>query len=444
MLTDLKVDILLALSDNQGYSNSQLAERLNKKPSNISGPLGELEDDGLILKGEERKNKEDKRRSDYPYYLDKSKSIEIFQLVMENSLGIDKKLQDVLSNSDFINYTINNSDLLTFLNLFKDYSHNPQLIKIISKTLFANEALTNGYKKIVNKISKYPEDPSWFFGTRNAREFIEILQNFEPIDALCFYKKVINKSYSDLYGKIAARNGSNDDDLLRTFLEYDISLNPFTSFPVNDPIKLLFMKPFERIYEDVYFVDKSDYDIMVKRAYFIYSNFAKILVSGIASIKKQEESFRDFFTFAEPEEDRVIKKCLFLRILVSDLFCKREYLNSLIKEMIFYWNIASLRLDWLYYELININQISPAIKKYRYLSEWKDPLTDNPLIDINKNTFHPEISPGSLMLTALWCGETDPFMTLRYCNCFRDLGLEEKQIEIEEIASSVDESLNYQ
>lgn len=445
MLTDLKVDLLLALSDDKGYSNSQLANKLNKKPSNISGPLGELEEGGLIFRGEERKNKEDKRNSDYPYYFNKSKSIEIFQSVMKNSLKEDEKLHDILSNSDFIAYIINSSDLITFLNLFKDYSHDPKLIKNISKALFANEALHNEYGKIINKIRNYPKELSVFSKTYNARDYVDVLQNFDPLEALNFYKKAINNTYPDLYGKIAVRISTKDRKLLKEFLEYDVLLSPFTSFPVNDPIKLLFRRPFERIYDDVYFTDKSDYDILVKRAYFIYSHFAEILLSGITSIRKDEEYLRDFLTIGVgPEEEQILKKCYFLRVQISDLFCKKEYLNCLIKELIFYWSIASLRLDWLYYELININQISHEIKKYPCLYKWGDPLTDNPIIDINKNLFHPEITTGSMMLTALWGGKTDPFTTLRYCYCFKELGLEEKQIKIEEIVSNIESSLNYQ
>ena len=40
-----------------------------------------------------------------------------------------------------------------------------------------------------------------------------------------------------------------------------------------------------------------------------------------------------------------LKKDHFIRYLRKDLFNKNKYLNSLIKELIFYWNIASLRLD---------------------------------------------------------------------------------------------------
>jgi hypothetical protein len=46
-----------------------------------------------------------------------------------------------------------------------------------------------------------------------------------------------------------------------------------------------------------------------------------------------------------------------------------------------------------------------------------------------------------MMITALWSGETDPFTTLRYCQCFGELGLEEKQIKIEEMISKVEGSL---
>jgi len=442
-LTQLQVDILLALSDNKGYSNSQLAEMLKKEKSNLSKPLGELEDEGLIFK-ESRKNTEDKRHSDFPYYLDKSRSIEIFRLVMEKSLKTDKKLQDILSNSNFINYVIINSNLIKFLNSFEGLSNDPQTISSISKMIFKNEIIIEEYKKQMDEVITYPEDLS-ILKTLTDRRFVEILQNFDPYESLIFYKKVINKTYSDLYGKIAAKSGAKDSDLLRKFLEYDISLSPFTSFPINDPILLLFMRPFERIYDDVYLIEKSDQDMMVQRAYFIYSNFAEILLSGILSIREEEEGFEAIYTGGvdTKEEYEQVKKIHFIRFLRKDLFFKKEYLNSLIKELIFYWNIASLRLDWLYYKLSEIAQISPGTKKRYYIYVDSDGIQAINL-DTHTKAFHPEITREAMMITALWSGETDPFTTLRYCSCFSDFGLEEKQIKIEEIISNVEESLNYQ
>jgi hypothetical protein len=141
----------------------------------------------------------------------------------------------------------------------------------------------------MDEVITYSEDPS-VPKTLAARRFVEILQNFAPYESLIFYKKVINKTYSDLYGKIAAKSGAKDSDLLRKFLEYDISLNPFTSYPINDPIMLLFMRPFERIYDDIYLIEKSDQDMMVQRAYsftpilpkYSYLVFEAIYTGGFA------------------------------------------------------------------------------------------------------------------------------------------------------------------
>jgi hypothetical protein len=114
----------------------------------------------------------------------------------------------------------------------------------------------------------------------------------------------------------------------------------------------------------------------------------------------------------------------------------------MIKELIFYWNIASLRLDWLYYELVNFGQISPGTKKRYHIVLDSDGIQAINL-DTNKGTFRPESMREAMMVTALWSGEADPFTALRYCHCFRELGLEEKQINIDEVVSKVEESLDF-
>lgn len=442
--TQLQVDILLKLSDNMGYSNSQLAKVLGKRESNISKPLGELEDEGLIFK-ERRISREDKRRSDFPYYLNKSKVIKIFELVMARSVKAETNLQNTLSNSNFINYIVNNLNLVSFFKLFEDLSSNPQ-IKIISMAIFANKAVNEECKRFLEKLSTSSDDSSRVLTMLTAQRLVETLQNFDPLEALNFYKNSINKTFSGLYGKIATENGDKNADLLRTFLEYDISLSPFSSFPVNrDPILLLFMRPFERIYDDVYLIEESDSDMMIQRAYFIYSNFSKILISGIISMRKEVEEFETIIGRGIDNDEgyEQFKKDHFIRFLRKDLFYKREHLNPLIKELIFYWNIASLRLDWVYYKLNAISKISPGTKKKCHIISDADGIQAIDL-DTYKKAFHQEATREAMMITALWSGKAGPFKTLRYCNCFRGLDLEEKQIKTEDILSEVEESLNFQ
>lgn len=442
MLTDLKVDILLMLSDNQGYSNLQLADKLKKEASNISKPLGELENGGLIAK-KFRENKGDKRRSDRPYYLNEAKSIVILESILDRSIKTNAKLQDVLSNNNFIKFIITNSNLTSFLNACERYSISPKIRKIISDTVLANEVVIEECRIFIEKVISCPNDSGRFSTMIKARRLVEILQSFDTIDALYFYKNTINKSYSVLFGKIAAEEKMNYAELLKAFLEYDIELSPFTSYPVNeDPILLLFMRPFERIYDDIYLLEKSDRDIMVKRAYFIYSNFDKILLSGIRSMRTEEEGFEAIMEGEVYDEESYekLQKDHFIRYLRKDLFYKKTYLNPLIKELIFYWNIASLRLDWIYYAIKGNDQISPGTKKRYHIKSDSNGIRAINLDDY-KNVFYQETTQDAMMITALWSGEGDPFSTLRYCSCFKDYGLEKTQIKIKKLISDIQQSL---
>jgi hypothetical protein len=181
---------------------------------------------------------------------------------------------------------------------------------------------------------------------------------------------------------------------------------------------------------------------MVKRAYFIYSNFEKILLSGIQSMRTEEEVFEAIMEGGVDDEEgyEKLKKDHFIRYLRKDLFYKNTYLNPLIKELIFYWNIASLRLDWIYYSINCRDQISPGTKKrYHIKSDSNGIQAIN--LDNCKNVFHQEATQEAMMITALWSGEGDPFSTLRYCNCFKDYGLEKNQIKIKKLISDIQHSL---
>jgi predicted transcriptional regulator len=58
--TEAHIEILLELSDIKGLSNKQLTEILGKRKTNLSRALGELEEQGIIFKGEPRKSIEGK------------------------------------------------------------------------------------------------------------------------------------------------------------------------------------------------------------------------------------------------------------------------------------------------------------------------------------------------------------------------------------------------
>ena len=67
--TEAHIEILLELSDIKGLSNKQLTEILGRRKTNLSRALGELEEQGIIFKGEPRKSIEGKKYTEIPYYL---------------------------------------------------------------------------------------------------------------------------------------------------------------------------------------------------------------------------------------------------------------------------------------------------------------------------------------------------------------------------------------
>lgn len=90
-------------------------------------------------------------------------------------------------------------------------------------------------------------------------------------------------------------------------------LGPYFSYPIYDPIKILFSKPFDRLYEDIYILNDKDVKMMAERIYLVYKNFAELL---------------SLYLWFDHRYDIQLKKSL------------REY--------IFLWNCASTYFDNFY------------------------------------------------------------------------------------------------
>jgi hypothetical protein len=276
-LSKLQMRMLFVFSDGQCYSNTKMAEILELPDTNTSKPLNDLKNRQLIIRYY-REDPDDRRRSDKPYRLnpDKFMPIDEFESLLDHIKKDEKFLEEFLK-SNFINICVKFWGLMPFLGPFKDFTDdpafkkNPTFKKRLSKELFSQKSIIDEYKKSLGSAS------------------VEILQYFDALEALSFYKKVIGKTYSDLYWNKAKEINVEETNLIRSFLEYEIALSPFTSYPVNDPLKLLFMRPFERLYDDVYLFDSSADDTMIRRAYLIYSHFKELLKLGILSMRKEEE-----------------------------------------------------------------------------------------------------------------------------------------------------------
>jgi hypothetical protein len=68
----------------------------------------------------------------------------------------------------------------------------------------------------------------------------------------------------------------------------DNYLSPLTSYPANSPKSLIFSRPFQRIYDDVFLLDETDFHKFVYRAYFIYDRFIDICLNSLMETTKQK------------------------------------------------------------------------------------------------------------------------------------------------------------
>jgi hypothetical protein len=107
-------------------------------------------------------------------------------------------------------------------------------------------------------------------------------------------------------------------------------------------------------------------------------------------------------------------------------------MTNLVKELIFYWNIASLRLDLIYCH----RGLFRRGVGYHFLTNSNGILA----IDITENRSRPGtvMTSEDMIITSLCSGVPDPFSNLRYCYCFKDLNLEKRQLSVEEIASALE------
>lgn len=108
---------------------------------------------------------------------------------------------------------------------------------------------------------------------RNRR--IKILNEFEPLMAVPFYRNTIHKGIKTLFSDLNKRGQITFG--LSEFMKYDNYLSPFTSYPMNNPEVLLFSDPFKRIYENFYLMKELDLKKLFKRASTIYIRFADLL-----------------------------------------------------------------------------------------------------------------------------------------------------------------------
>ncbi|MGD0954608.1 MAG: hypothetical protein ABR985_19855 [Methanotrichaceae archaeon] len=246
----------------------------------------------------------------------------------------------------------------------------------------------------------------------NEIGLIKILGDFEPIDAVRFYRENIHKSVVEGLERLAEQGIITEG--LHQFLTSDNYLSPLTSYPVNGTLQLILLQPFQRIYEDIYLLDGESFKRMSTRAAAIYNYFPDILFELIRSDPPDHEAL-----------EIIIKQMIFHWNVAStrfDLIC--ICLDKLIKKSECSGNLH-LGIDGLAYaitDLENNKQLLPDEKARSILLEGSTPL-------ISKKVGH-DLYGSELM--------DDPFTRLRPCITFKDIDWRSDFITIEEILTKLE------
>jgi hypothetical protein len=223
------------------------------------------------------------------------------------------------------------------------------------------------------------------------------------------------------------------------FLDYDVILSPFTSYPRNEPEYILSYKPFERIYDDTYIFDSSDYANFVRRAYAIYSHFAEILYLIIKDIKMNKTDYWDWRCTNAEQSLGMIEESYEIQErrkeigqavrMIKYLENIDNYIDIILRLAIHYWNIAVSRFDALA-RFIEQN----SSMKYHIISnnmgiQVIDLQTNMVCLDDAKSK---ELF-GNISLFPDTIDPADSFDILQPCKAFHKLGLEVKNFEYKTI-----------
>lgn len=144
----------------------------------------------------------------------------------------------------------------------------------------------------------------------NFIESLSILGNLDQLQSIKFYRNTVHETFVEVIRKLWEKCLITEG--VFNFFAFDTYLSPLTSYPINDLSQLILSPyPFQRIFEDAYLIDKDAFAVLSGRAAAINNFFVDILF----------ELIKD-----NMESDEII---------------------TITKELIFYWNVASTRFDYI-------------------------------------------------------------------------------------------------
>jgi hypothetical protein len=428
-----------------------------------------LEEKGLRGRPPKPKNKKKKKKGkeDTPKKIPKEYYIfikietfkKVFKIFSDDNIGM-------LMGSHYVNILIKNHGFLEVYDIIKDNLERSEFRKRASSALLQQPALIDEYKNYREFIrgeleaSSYQtiipdirEDPNVLIYPPPPRyNLFKPLSNLNLQDSIMFYRKKINNIYIKFYRHLTRNYRFSEG--MRKYVDLDIFLSPLTSFPVNDPIHLLFAKPFERLYDDIYIIENADFYKIIKRAYIVYSCFSDILSSGIFYLKSEKLDNLDWnlgeiYKRQDQVDESYQKEELKTR--EESLWYEMDLINNidksldvLAKSAIFYWNAASRRLDTLFNKIDYLRGENGRNGKYHIFSDNRGlkirDLEKNSIIvssDINEGLIDPYF-----LLYISADKSNSPFFNLRPCHIFYEQGLKLEERTYDDILAELNLLIN--
>jgi hypothetical protein len=329
------------------------------------------------LTGIPKKKKE--RRIRYGINRDLDTFQKLFHLYFE--YGIHEFL-----GSNYTNLIIEQHQFSDIYEIIKDKLEISRFRRIASKALLNQPATIDEFKSIpkstISYLDEWKEVPLYLSNLRFLD--IETLRYLDPIEAVSFCRNNLSEIFLDMHKKIGGRKIRSSNEILLQFNKLDCHLSPFTSYPVYEPIELLFSRPFNRLYEDVYLLDESDFRLFIERAYLVFINFVD-----------------------------------FIYIYLNNLHTPLDWETS-VREFVFLWNMTKYQIDRCEMHIRSLYSKKEDSGKY-YLSS-RGPLLE--IIDLmdGKNLIedhnYGELSRGEGPIPHF----DEPFDYLIPCLAFRELG----------------------
>lgn len=445
----------------EGLSNAQLANNTGIDSGNMTRYLKKLKKEGLIYEGKQECSKRGMDYKHTPCYISlpndekyevkPEKVLENFRDIIYALTKIKKdKYTSEFFKSKYVDELIKNFGFITIFNILKKYMDNvgnETFKKIASKSILNQRSIKAELKRypieIIISSKLYAES----IATLNpyCENIIKLLQEFDPIEAITFYREKIDKKYSRIFSGL---HKNYFPQSIKKYVELDILLSPFTSYPVDDPIRLLFSKPFERLYDNVYLMNESDYQRFIQRAYVFYSHFGEVLFYSMRYLREVEISNCDYKVrelerkqdatdsdFWDERDDEAMDSWW---DRMESLLHNEKPIDTLLKASIFYWNITSNRIDSLCQRL-NYRENCNGSGKNHILTD------ENGLKVIDLRTSANIISPNEskeiigtyLLMDVLLDDIKDPFTYLRPCNVFADVGYKAEIKTYEELLADL-------